>query len=55
VIGLYDMTSLGLHWFAGVTVGRVKRLIGIYRSPAPSAMAMLAVTVSLAALSMHLR
>jgi MFS family permease len=55
VIGLYNMSSLGLRAFAGVTVGLLGSLIGIHWSLALSAMALLAVTISLAALSMRRR
>jgi sugar phosphate permease len=55
VIGLYNMSSLGLRAFAGVTVGLLGSLIGIHWSLALSAMALLAVTVSLAALAMRSR
>jgi MFS family permease len=55
VIGLYNMSSLGLRAFAGVTVGLLGSLIGIHWSLALSAMALLAVTISLAALSMRAR
>jgi MFS family permease len=55
VIGLYNMSSLGLRAFAGVTVGLLGSLIGIHWSLALSAMVLLAVTISLAALSMRAR
>ena len=47
VIGLYSMSSLGLRAFAGVTVGLMGSLIGIHWSLALSAMALLAITISL--------
>jgi len=49
VIGLYNMASLGLRAFSGVTVGLMGSLIGIHWSLALSAIALLAITVSLAA------
>jgi MFS family permease len=48
-IGLYTMSSLGLRAFAGVTVGLLGSLIGIHWSLALSAMALLAITIALAA------
>jgi MFS family permease len=51
VIGLYNMSSLGLRAFAGVTVGLMGSLIGIHWSLALSAMALLAITISLLALA----
>lgn len=55
VIGLYNMSSLGLRAFAGVTVGLLGSLIGIHWSLALSAMALLSVTIALAALAMRSR
>ena len=55
VIGLYNMSSLGLRAFAGVTVGLLGSLIGIHWSLALSAMALLSVTIALAALGMRSR
>ncbi len=55
VIGLYNMSSLGLRAFAGVTVGLLGSLIGIHWSLALSAMMLLTATISLAALSMRAR
>jgi MFS family permease len=55
VIGLYAMSSLGLRAFAGVTVGLMGSLIGIHWSLALSAMALLAITMALAAFSMRAR
>jgi hypothetical protein len=49
VIGLYNMASLGLRAFSGVTVGLMGSLIGIHSSLALSAIALLAITMSLAA------
>jgi MFS family permease len=49
VIGLYNMSSLGLRAFSGVTVGIVGSLIGVHWSLALSAMALLAVTACLMA------
>ncbi len=51
VIGLYNMSSLGLRAFSGVTVGLMGSLIGIHWSLALSAMVLLAVTISLLALA----
>ena len=49
VIGLYNMASLGLRAFAGVTVGLLGSLIGVHWSLALSAIVLLAITVSLLA------
>jgi MFS family permease len=49
VIGLYNMSSLGLRAFAGVTVGILGSLIGVHWSLALSALALLAVTAGLLA------
>ena len=49
VIGLYNMSSLGLRAFSGVTVGILGSLIGIHWSLALSALALLAVTAALLA------
>jgi hypothetical protein len=50
VIGLFNMASLGLRAFSGVSAGLVGSLIGIHWSLAAAALAMLAATVSLYAL-----
>jgi MFS family permease len=50
VIGLFNMASLGLRAFSGVSVGLLGSLIGIHWSLAAAALAMLAATVSLYAL-----
>jgi MFS family permease len=50
VIGLFNMASLGLRAFSGVSVGLLGSLIGIHWSLAAAAIAMLAATVSLYAL-----
>jgi hypothetical protein len=47
VIGLYNMASLGLRAFSGVTVGLVGSLIGVHRSLALFALVMLAITGAL--------
>jgi hypothetical protein len=47
VIGLYNMASLGLRAFSGVTVGLVGSLIGVHRSLAMFAMVMLAIAGAL--------
>jgi hypothetical protein len=49
LIGLFSMSAFGLRAFSGVTIGVVGGLIGIHWSLAISAMALLAVTVSLLA------
>jgi MFS family permease len=49
LIGLFSMAAFGLRAFSGVTVGVVGGLIGIHWSLAISAMALLAVTVTLLA------
>jgi MFS family permease len=47
VIGLYNMASLGLRAFSGVTVGVVGSLIGVHWSLALFALVMLAITCAL--------
>ena len=47
VIGLYNMASLGLRAFAGVTVGLMGSLIGIHWSLALSAVTLLAIIIGL--------
>ena len=47
VIGLYNMASLGLRTFSGVTVGLLGSLIGVHWSLALSALVMLAVASAL--------
>ena len=47
VIGLFNMASLGMKTFAGVTVGIVGGIIGIHWSLSISAGALLAVTIIL--------
>jgi MFS family permease len=53
VIGLYNMSALGLRAFSGITIGVVGGMIGIHWSLALSAMALLAITVALLAFSMR--
>ena len=53
VIGLFNMFSLGLRAFSGITVGIAGSLIGIHWSLALSAMALLAITTCLLALTMR--
>jgi len=50
VIGLYNMASLGLRAFSGVTVGLIGSLMGVHWSLALSALAMLAIACGLLAL-----
>ena len=47
VIGLYNMASLGLRAFSGVTVGLIGSLIGVHWSLALSALVMLAIACGL--------
>ena len=47
VIGLFNMASLGLRAFSGVSVGLVGSLIGAHRSLALSALVMLVVALGL--------
>ena len=47
VIGLYNMASLGLRAFSGVSVGLAGSLIGIHWSLALSALVIFAVTCGL--------
>jgi hypothetical protein len=51
LIGLFSMAAFGLRAFSGVTVGVVGGLIGIHWSLAISAMALLAVMITLFAFS----
>jgi len=53
VIGLFNMASLGLRAFSGVSVGLVGSVIGVHYSLALSALIMLAVAISLLALARH--
>ena len=55
VIGLYNMSSLGMRAFAGVTVGLMGSLIGIHWSLALSALVLLAVIAVLAAFTVRTR
>jgi MFS family permease len=55
LIGLFSMSAFGLRAFSGVTVGFVGALIGIHWSLALSAMALLAVTLALLALTSSAR
>jgi MFS family permease len=50
VIGLFNMASLGLRAFSGVTVGLLGSLIGVHWSLSLSALVMLAIAASLLAL-----
>ena len=47
LVGLFNMSALGLRAFSGITVGVIGGLIGIHRSLAFSAIALFAVTVAL--------
>ena len=47
VIGLYNMASLGLRAFSGVTVGLIGSLVGVHWSLALSAVAVLAIACGL--------
>jgi MFS family permease len=47
VIGLFNMASLGLRAFSGVTVGLIGSLVGVHTSLAASALAMLVVACAL--------
>src|SRR5437879_3884918 len=53
IIGLFAMASLGLRAFSGVTVGLGGSLIGIHWSLAASAVALLALTMTLFALMLR--
>jgi hypothetical protein len=53
VIGLYNMSALGLRAFSGVTIGVVGGMIGIHWSLGLSAMALLAITIGLLAFNMR--
>ena len=47
VIGLYNMASLGLRAFSGVTVGLIGSLVGVHWSLALSALVVLAIACGL--------
>jgi hypothetical protein len=49
VIGLYNMSGLGMRAFSGVTVGLMGGVIGIHWSLAISAITLLAVIIGLLA------
>ncbi len=51
VLGLFNMASLGLRAFSGVSVGLVGALIGVHWSLGISALLMLAITIALISLS----
>jgi MFS family permease len=53
VIGLYNMSALGLRAFSGVTIGVVGGMIGIHWSLGLSAMALLAITIGLLAFNVR--
>ena len=53
VIGLYNMSALGLRAFSGVTIGVLGGLIGIHWSLALSALALLTITLGLLAFSLN--
>ena len=55
LIGLYNMAASGLRAFSGITVGIVGSLIGVHWSLALSALALLAVTISLLAFTLRSR
>jgi hypothetical protein len=47
VIGLFNMASLGLRAFSGVTVGLIGSLVGVHWSLALSALTVLAIACGL--------
>ncbi len=47
VIGLFNMASLGLRAFSGVTVGLIGSLVGVHWSLALSALTMFAIACAL--------
>jgi MFS family permease len=55
VIGLYILCSLGMRAFSGITIGVAGGLIGIHRSLAFSAMALLAAILCIAAFGLRTR
>jgi MFS family permease len=55
VIGLYILCSLGMRAFSGITIGVAGGLIGIHRSLAFSAMALLAAILGIAAFGLRTR
>jgi hypothetical protein len=50
VLGLFNMASLGMRAFSGVSVGLVGSLIGVHWSLSLSGLVMLAVAAALLAL-----
>ena len=55
VIGLYILCSLGMRAFSGITIGVAGGLIGIHKSLAFSAMALLAAILAIAAFALRPR
>ena len=55
VIGLYILCILGMRAFSGITIGVAGNVIGIHRSLAFSAMALLAVILGIAAFALRTR
>ena len=55
VIGLYILCSLGMRAFSGITIGVAGSLIGIHKSLAFSAMALLAAILAIAAFALRPR
>ena len=53
VIGLYNMSALGLRAFSGVTIGVLGGMIGIHWSLALSAMVLLTMTTALLAFTLR--
>jgi MFS family permease len=53
VIGLYNMSALGLRAFSGITIGVIGGMIGIHWSLALSALALLAITACLLGFSLN--
>jgi hypothetical protein len=52
LIGLFNMSGMGLRAFSGLTVGVLGGLIGVHWSLALSATALLAVTIALFAFAL---
>jgi MFS family permease len=53
ILGLYNMSGLGLRAFSGVTVGLAGTVVGIHVSLALSALALFAITLGLLALQLR--
>ncbi len=55
VIGLYNMASLGLRAFSGITIGLGGSVVGVHWSLGASAVALFAITLALPSIAMRAR